>query len=250
MDKSLIHNDWKYLCQFLPENLSELAKASGAVERWRNIRNGEELLRIILAYAIEDLSLRSTAAGEGLGAPADAATAGRVCPRAGVSEQRRHRAEYSGQPGHRLAFACRLRSGPVLSATGGNYRPPGGRAVGSRPAATGGRCLWGPGIGACPRHSCRERSRRLCSAAYALAEYSTARCSGTAFGSGPDLETGRHRRYGDNYICPPFRKNPCTGAAADSPTAHRSGQPQPPAPAPQCHQKRPNPSGHGLAPGR
>src|SRR5271157_5035543 len=62
MNKSLIHNDWKYLCQFLPENLSELAKASGAVERWRNIRNGEELLRLILAYAIEDLSLRSTAA--------------------------------------------------------------------------------------------------------------------------------------------------------------------------------------------
>ena len=62
MNKRLIDDDWKYLCQYLPDNLSELAKASGAVERWRNIKNGEELLRVILAYAIEDLSLRSTAA--------------------------------------------------------------------------------------------------------------------------------------------------------------------------------------------
>jgi len=62
MDKHLIDQDWKYLCQYLPEDLSELAKATGTVKRWRNVKNGEELLRLILAYAIEDLSLRSTAA--------------------------------------------------------------------------------------------------------------------------------------------------------------------------------------------
>jgi len=62
MDKNLIDKDWKYLCQYLPENLSDLAKATGAVQRWRHIRTGEELLRVILAYAMEDLSLRSTAA--------------------------------------------------------------------------------------------------------------------------------------------------------------------------------------------
>jgi len=62
MDKNLIGNDWKYLCQFLPADLSELAKSSGAVERWRNVKSGEELLRVILAYSIEDLSLRSAAA--------------------------------------------------------------------------------------------------------------------------------------------------------------------------------------------
>lgn len=62
MDKSLIDKDWKYLCQYFPENLSELAKATRAVKRWRHIKNGEELLRVILAYATEDLSLRSTAA--------------------------------------------------------------------------------------------------------------------------------------------------------------------------------------------
>jgi len=62
MDKRLIDEDWKYLCQYLPEDLSELAKATGTVKRWRKVKNGEELLRLILAYAIEDLSLRSTAA--------------------------------------------------------------------------------------------------------------------------------------------------------------------------------------------
>ncbi len=62
MDKNLINTDWKYLCQFLPANLSELAKTTGAVERWRKIKSGEEFLRVILAYTTEDLSLRNTAA--------------------------------------------------------------------------------------------------------------------------------------------------------------------------------------------
>ena len=62
MSETLVTNDWKYLCQYLPENLTDLAKTSGAVDRWRNISSGEELLRIILAYAVDDLSLRSTAA--------------------------------------------------------------------------------------------------------------------------------------------------------------------------------------------
>ena len=62
MDTNPIESDWKYLCQFLPANLSEMAKETGAVERWRNLKNGEELLRVILAYSTEDLSLRSTAA--------------------------------------------------------------------------------------------------------------------------------------------------------------------------------------------
>jgi len=62
MDKNRIDSDWTHLCQFLPDNLSELAKTSGAVKRWRHIKSGEELLRVILAYAMEDLSLRSTAA--------------------------------------------------------------------------------------------------------------------------------------------------------------------------------------------
>jgi hypothetical protein len=62
MDKNLINTDWKYLCQFFPANLSDLAKTTGAVQRWRKIKSGEEFLRLILAYATEDLSLRNTAA--------------------------------------------------------------------------------------------------------------------------------------------------------------------------------------------
>ncbi len=62
MDRRFVDEDWKYLCQYLPEDLCELAKATGTVKRWRNVKNGEELLRLILAYAMEDLSLRSTAA--------------------------------------------------------------------------------------------------------------------------------------------------------------------------------------------
>ena len=45
----------------MPDNLDDLAKTSGAVRRWRNVKNGEELLRIILAYVADDLSLRRTA---------------------------------------------------------------------------------------------------------------------------------------------------------------------------------------------
>lgn len=62
MNKNLMDSDWKYVCQFLPDNMSDLAKQSGAVNRWRNVKNGEELLRLILVYAVADLSLRSAAA--------------------------------------------------------------------------------------------------------------------------------------------------------------------------------------------
>ena len=63
MDKSLIDDDWKYLCQFLLDNLSESAKASGAVERWRNIKSGEELLRVILAGCARDDSVQRVRGG-------------------------------------------------------------------------------------------------------------------------------------------------------------------------------------------
>ena len=61
MKANPILRDWEHLLQFLPDNMTELAKTSGAVKRWRNITTGEELLRINLAYVVEDLSLRSTA---------------------------------------------------------------------------------------------------------------------------------------------------------------------------------------------
>lgn len=61
MKANQVHEEWGHLCQFLPDNMDELAKTSGAVKRWRNIKNGEELLRLILAYVVHDLSLRGTA---------------------------------------------------------------------------------------------------------------------------------------------------------------------------------------------
>jgi hypothetical protein len=61
MKDNPLQEDWGHIKQFLPDNIDELAKASGAVKRWRNIKNAEELLRLNLAYVVEDLSLRSTA---------------------------------------------------------------------------------------------------------------------------------------------------------------------------------------------
>lgn len=57
-----INEDWKHICQYFPADLDNLAKESGAVSRWRKVRNGEDLLRLNLAYVVDDLSLRSTAA--------------------------------------------------------------------------------------------------------------------------------------------------------------------------------------------
>jgi hypothetical protein len=61
MKETQILDDWQHLLQFLPDNMDELAKSCGAVARWRNISNGEELLRLNLAYVIENFSLRTTA---------------------------------------------------------------------------------------------------------------------------------------------------------------------------------------------
>ncbi len=61
MNTNIDLSDWSYFRQFIPENIDELAKSSGAVKRWRNIKNGEDLLRLNLAYVAEDLSLRTTA---------------------------------------------------------------------------------------------------------------------------------------------------------------------------------------------
>jgi hypothetical protein len=61
MDTLNLSEDWTHICSFFPSNLDELAKETGAVSRWRHIKNGEDLLRLNLAYVVDDLSLRSTA---------------------------------------------------------------------------------------------------------------------------------------------------------------------------------------------
>ena len=62
MDTLELDVDWRHVCSFFPADLDDLAKRTGAVTRWRNVADGEDLLRLILAYVVDDLSLRSTAA--------------------------------------------------------------------------------------------------------------------------------------------------------------------------------------------
>ena len=53
--------DWQSVMGFMPSDLDQVAKSCGAVRRWRNIQCASDLLRLILAYVAQDLSLRSAA---------------------------------------------------------------------------------------------------------------------------------------------------------------------------------------------
>ena len=53
--------DWLSVMGFMPADMDRVAKSSGAVERWRNIKCAGDLLRLILVYVAQDLSLRSAA---------------------------------------------------------------------------------------------------------------------------------------------------------------------------------------------
>lgn len=59
--REVVEEEWAYLVGLLPANLDELAQASGALRRRRMVGSGEELVRLALAYAVEDWSLRQTA---------------------------------------------------------------------------------------------------------------------------------------------------------------------------------------------
>jgi hypothetical protein len=54
--------EWQYLRTLLPDGLDESAHRSGALLRCRNVSNAESLVRIALAYAVSDLSLKDVAA--------------------------------------------------------------------------------------------------------------------------------------------------------------------------------------------
>jgi hypothetical protein len=60
--KEIVEAEWAYLVGLLPVNLDDLAVATGALRRRRAVASGEGLLRLCLAYALEDWSLRQTAA--------------------------------------------------------------------------------------------------------------------------------------------------------------------------------------------
>jgi len=58
----IVEEEWAYLVGLLPANLDDLAVATGALRRRRAVSSGEDLVRLCLAYALEDWSLRQTAA--------------------------------------------------------------------------------------------------------------------------------------------------------------------------------------------
>ena len=60
--REIVEEEWAYLVGLLPPGLDDLAVATGALRRRRRLSSGEDLLRLCLAYALEDWSLRQTAA--------------------------------------------------------------------------------------------------------------------------------------------------------------------------------------------
>jgi Transposase DDE domain len=64
----LEEKEWSYLLTLLPPDLEESARRTAALVRCRNLPNATALLRLILAYAVSDLSLKDVAAwAHGLG---------------------------------------------------------------------------------------------------------------------------------------------------------------------------------------
>jgi len=57
-----VEEQWPYLLTLLPANLEASAKASSALVRCRNVANAASLIRLALAYAVSDLSLKDVAA--------------------------------------------------------------------------------------------------------------------------------------------------------------------------------------------
>jgi len=53
---------WAHVLSVLPRDLDESVRATGCVERFRNVRSAGDLLRVMLAYGVSDLSLKDTAA--------------------------------------------------------------------------------------------------------------------------------------------------------------------------------------------
>ena len=73
MDTQQLYSDtlWPYLLAYLPSNYAELAVEHQALRRCRNVPDAGALLRMILAYAVTDLSLKDVAAWATAGQIAD-----------------------------------------------------------------------------------------------------------------------------------------------------------------------------------
>lgn len=62
MQPSLHEDDWEYVLTLLPADLEESARRTSALLRCRNIPDAAALMRMALAYAVSDLSLKDVAA--------------------------------------------------------------------------------------------------------------------------------------------------------------------------------------------
>jgi len=70
MKTEAVHEEeqWPYIVTLLPRDLEEGARRSGALRRCRNVSDAAALVRLALAYAVTDLSLKDVAAwAAGLG---------------------------------------------------------------------------------------------------------------------------------------------------------------------------------------
>ena len=57
-----VEEQWPYVLTLLPSNLASSAKSSGALMRCRQVPDAATLIRLALAYAVSDLSLKDVAA--------------------------------------------------------------------------------------------------------------------------------------------------------------------------------------------
>src|SRR6266513_5657992 len=58
----LHEEDWEYVRTLLPSDLEESARNTNALLRCRNVPDAAALMRMALAYAVSDLSLKDVAA--------------------------------------------------------------------------------------------------------------------------------------------------------------------------------------------
>ena len=59
---ALYEDDWEYVRTLLPADLEESARRTSALVRCRNIPDAASFMRMALAYAVSDLSLKDVAA--------------------------------------------------------------------------------------------------------------------------------------------------------------------------------------------
>jgi len=80
-NRAIVEADWQYVLNMMPSDLEQMAVANSALRRRREIRSAGDLLRLALAYALCDFSLRQTAAWAelvGLGSLSDVAVLRRL----------------------------------------------------------------------------------------------------------------------------------------------------------------------------